>query len=384
MYDYAVIGAGIAGASVAFELAQVGTVAVIEAESQAGYHSTGRSAALYTPNYGNDVVRAISAGSGPFFVDPPTGFANHPLLTPRGLLTIAGPGQEARLDTMVATAADEAPVHHMSATKALALVPLLRPEVVAAAAYEPGVMDIDVDALHQAYLRAFKALNGPLICNARVRRISRHGGKWGIEVADSTIQAAIVINAAGAWADEIGAMAGARTLGLVPKRRSAIVVDAPIGINIQSLPAVDMAGSEAYLKPEAGRIMASFGDETPTEPQDAQPEELDIALAADWLQRHTIIDVRRIAHSWAGLRTFVPDGAPVVGFDGALDDFFWLAAQGGYGIMMGPALAKASKSLIQHNRLPDDFDQRGVSQSAISPARLSEVRSRSVIESSND
>ncbi|WP_299285672.1 FAD-binding oxidoreductase [uncultured Tateyamaria sp.] len=370
MYDYAVIGAGIAGASVAFELAQIGSVALIEAESRAGYHSTGRSAALFTPNYGSAVVRAINAGSSPFLRDPPSGFANHPLLTPRGLLTIAGPGQEACLDTIVATAADEAPVHHFSATKALALVPLLRPEVVAAAAYEPGVMDIDVDALHQAYLRGFKSLGGQLFCNARVRTIVRHAGQWDIDVGGSTIQGTIVINAAGAWADQIGAMAGARTLGLVPKRRSAIVADAPVDIKINSLSAVDMAGSEAYFKPEAGRIMASFGDETPTDPQDAQPEELDIALAADWLQRHTIIDVRRIEHSWAGLRTFVSDGAPVVGFDGALDDFFWLAAQGGYGIMMGPALAKASRSLIQHNRLPDDFEKRGVSQSAISPARL--------------
>ncbi|MFQ6550632.1 NAD(P)/FAD-dependent oxidoreductase [Aestuariibius sp. 2305UL40-4] len=384
MYDYAVIGAGIAGASVAFELAQVGTVALIEAESRAGYHSTGRSAALYTPNYGNAVVRAINAGSGPFLLNPPSGFADHPLLTPRGLLTIAGPGQEARLDAIVESAAGEAPVHHLSAKKALALVPLLRPEVVAAAAYEPGVMDIDVDALHQAYLRGFKALDGHLLCNARVRRIARGAGQWGIEVAGSTIQAAIVINAAGAWADQIGAMAGAQPLGLVPKRRSAIVADAPVVIDINSLPAVDMAGSEAYFKPEAGRIMASFGDETPTEPQDAQPEELDIALAADWLQRHTIIDLRRIAHSWAGLRTFVSDDAPVVGFDDALDDFFWLAAQGGYGIMMGPALAQASRSLIQHNRLPDDFERRGVSQGGISPARLSDVRPRSVIEPSSD
>ena len=375
MYDYAVIGAGMAGASVAFELAQVGTVSLIEAESRAGYHSTGRSAALYTPNYGNAVVRAINAGSGPFLCDPPSGFCDHPLLTPRGLLTIAWPGREAQLDAIVASAADAAPVRHMSANEALDRVPLLRPEVVAAAVYEKGVMDIDVDALHQAYLRGFKALDGHLFCNAPVRRIARRAGQWEIDIAGSTIRAAIVINAAGAWADQIGAMAGASMLGLVPKRRSAIVVDAPQGIDTRSLPAVDFAGSEAYFKPEAGRIMASLGDETPTEPQDAQPEELDTALAADWLQRHTIIELRRIAHSWAGLRTFVSDGAPIVGFDAALDDFFWLAAQGGYGIMMGPALAKASKSLIQHDRLPDDLEQRGVSQSAISPARLSGVPS---------
>ncbi len=202
-------------------------------------------------------------------------------------------------------------------------------------------------------------------------------------MADKTIEAAVVINAAGAWADHIGALAGAKSIGLVPKRRSAIVVDAPAGVEIPALPAVDMADSEAYFKPDAGRIMASLGDETPTEPQDARPEELDIALVADWLQRHTTIDLRRIEHSWAGLRSFVPDGAPVVGFDGALDGFFWLAAQGGYGIMTAPALAQASKSFILHNRLPDDFEHFGVSQNAVSSTRLSVVVSGSAIESSS-
>lgn len=383
MYDYAIIGAGVAGASLAFELAATGSVVLIEAEKQPGYHSTGRSAALFTPNYGNGIVRSINALSMPFFVEPPEGLAQQPLLTSRGLLTVASPGQENGLDTIAAAAADDAPVRHLPPSEALSLVPLLRPEVVSAALFEPGVMDINVDALHQGYLRRFKALGGHLMCDARVRELVRSSGHWTIETGDKTIEAAIAINAAGAWADHIGAMAGAGPIGLVPKRRSAIVVDAPEGLNIHALPAVDMAGSEAYFKPEAGRIMASLGDETPTEPQDAQPEELDIALAADWLQRHTTINLRRIEHSWAGLRSFVSDDIPVVGFDSALDDFFWLAAQGGYGIMMAPTLAQASRSLIQLNRLPDDFEDRGVSQKAISPVRLAGQLEPTIMQSSD-
>ncbi len=369
MYDYAVIGAGMAGASVAFELAETGSVALVEAEAQPGYHSTGRSAALFTPNYGNHVVRRINALSVPFFLDPPPGFAEHPLLTPRGLMTVAAPGDEAGLDAILALASDKAPVHRVSAAEALALAPLLRPEKVAAAAFEPGVMDIDVDALHQGYLRGFKARGGELTCKARVRRITRCAGHWQLQVGTDTITARLLINAAGAWADRIADMAGALPVGLVPKRRSAIVVDAPADIDSQAMPAVEMIGSEAYFKPEAGRIMASLGDETPSEPQDARPEELDIALTADWLERHTTITLRRIEHSWAGLRSFVSDGAPVVGFDSELDDFFWLAAQGGYGIMMAPALARASRVMIQTGAFPDELIAQGMSDETLSPGR---------------
>ncbi|NIA72256.1 FAD-binding oxidoreductase [Pelagibius litoralis] len=369
MYDYAVIGAGMAGASVAFELAETGSVALIEAEARPGYHSTGRSAALFTPNYGNTIVRRINAHSVPFFLDPPPGFAEHPLLTQRGLLTVAAPGDEAGLDAILALASDQAPVHRLPAPEALALAPLLRPEKVAAAVFEPGVMDIDVDALHQGYLRGLKARGGDLSCRARACEITRRAGHWQVEVGTEKIAARLLINAAGAWADEIAKMAGARPIGLVPKRRSAIVVNAPTDVDIRTMPAVDTIGSEAYFKPEAGRIMASLGDETPTEPQDARPEELDIALIADWLERQTTITLRRIEHSWAGLRSFVADGAPVVGFDGERDDFFWLAGQGGYGIMMAPTLARASRALIQTGAFPDELIAHGVSDETLSPSR---------------
>ena len=370
MYDFAVIGAGMAGASVAFELAETGSVVLIEAETQPGYHSTGRSAALFTPNYGNAVVRRINALSEAFLLDPPPGFAEHPLLAPRGMLTAAAPGDEAGLEAILAQATARAPVRRVGAAEALALAPLLRPAKVVAAAYEPGVMDIDVDALHQGYLRGVRVRGGALRCAAPVRAITRRAGHWQVQAGAETVAARLLINAAGAWADEVASLAGVQSIGLVPKRRSAILVDAPEGIDVQALPAVDTIGSAAYVKPAAGRIMASPGDETPSEPQDARPEELDIARIADWLERHTTITLRRIEHSWAGLRSFVADGAPVVGFDRARGDFFWLAAQGGYGIMMAPALARASRALIRTGSLPDDFAAADLSRDALSPERL--------------
>lgn len=368
MSDFIVIGAGISGASIAYELAAAGDVILIEAEAQAGYHSTGRSAALFTPNYGSAIVRRINALSEPFLRSPPPGFCEHPLLTARGLLTVAAAGEEDDLQHLVASAQGD--IHMMCAADALALAPILRPECVAAATYEPGVMDIDVASLHQGYLRGFKARGGTLIPRAPVTHLTHDGGLWHVGAAGVTCVAPTVVNAAGAWADRVATLAGAAPLGLVPKRRTAIVVDAPAGIDVDAMPAVETAAAEAYFKPDAGRIMASLGDETPVEPQDAQPEELDIALTADWLMRHTTCVVGRVAHSWAGLRTFVADGAPVVGFDPSAPRFLWLAGQGGYGIMMAPLLAQAASALAQSGTWPADLTRAGVLADHLAPARL--------------
>ena len=370
MYDYAIVGAGMAGASIAYELATVGTVILIEAESRPGYHSSGRSAALFTPNYGNPTVCKINAVSHPFFLAPPEGLCDYPLLMPRGLLSIATPGAEKELDGVAENASEASPIERIGAAEILMRVPILRPEIVSEALFEPGVSDIDVDGLQQGYLRGFKARKGELSCGTPVQEIVRQKGLWHLKTKERTIEARFVINAAGAWADEIGALVGAAPIGLVPKRRSVIVVDGPEGVDVKGMPAVDLVGSEAYFKPEAGRIMASLGDETPTDPQDAWPEEMDIALIADWLERHTTISIRRVEHSWAGLRCFVADDTPVVGFDLAVENFFWLAGQGGYGIMMAPALASAAKSLIMDGVLSPEMRAEGVLEASLSPARL--------------
>jgi D-arginine dehydrogenase len=335
-------------------LATHGTVVLVEAEARPGYHSSGRSAALYTRNYGGPVVRCISAASHDFFTDPPDGFCDGPLLSPRGCLTVAAPGQEDGIAATLALSGSDSVIERITAAHALELAPLLRPERVAAAAIEHGVTDIDVASLHQGYLRGFARRGGIVVLDHRIERLDRRDGLWHATASAATIAGRVLVNAAGAWA----------------KRRTGIIVDAPQGAAIGAMPAVDFAGCDAYLKPEAGRLMASPGDETPMEPQDARPDELDIALLIDWLERETLISVARIEHSWAGLRSFVADNAPVVGFDAAAPDFAWLAGQGGYGIMMAPALARATAALILTGAFPGDLVARGIVERDLSPARL--------------
>jgi D-arginine dehydrogenase len=373
MYDYLIIGAGISGASAAYELAAHGKVLMVEAEAMPGYHSTGRSAALFTRNYGNPVVRRINQASHAFFLNPPAAFCDRPLLTPRGSLTIAGPDGDGTLDAILALSTEGHEIERITAARALEMAPLLRPERVACAAYEPGVADIDVAGLHQGYLRGFRQRGGTLVCGKRVEALERAKGVWRVVAGDAIFGARIILNAAGAWAGRIGDMAGAASISLVPKRRTAIIVDAPPGLQISAMPAIDFIGSHAYLKPDAGRIMASPGDQAPSEPQDAQPDELDIAVLVDWLETETLIKVRRIGSSWAGLRSFVADEKPVIGFDAKADGFFWLAGQGGYGIMMAPALAQAAAGLILGDALPQQLRDANIDRTDLDPARGSQV-----------
>jgi D-arginine dehydrogenase len=369
-FDVIVIGAGISGASAAFELARNHSVLLIEAETQPGYHSTGRSAALYTPNYGNALVRALNRASSAFLRRPPSGFTEHPLLTPRGAITVAAPGEEGKLDRVLALTTPEDPVVELSAARALELAPLLRAGRVGAAVHEPGVMDIDVSALHQGYLRGFRQAGGQLLCGRPVTGLSRAEGLWRVEAGDAKATSTFIVNAAGAWADRIGALAGAKPIGLSPKRRTAIVVDAPEGVAAAGMPCVDFVGSDAYLKPDGARIMASPGDQTPVEPHDVQPDDYEVAVLVDWLETETTIKVRRLAGSWAGLRSFVADEAPVAGFDAEARNFFWLAGQGGYGIMLAPALAEAAAALIQGGETPAALRNSGIDARALAPMRV--------------
>lgn len=369
IYDFLVIGGGISGASVAFELARTGSVVVLEAEASPGYHSTGRSAALFTRNYGGPVVRRINAASAAFFAAPPDGFCDGPLLTLRGALTVASEDAVHLLPDLLALSEPGNEVVRITAQDALDRAPYLRPDRVAEAIYEENVFDIDVASLHQGYLRGIKRQGGTLITRAGVTALSRQNGGWQAQTKTDNYRAKTIINAAGAWADAVGQMAGARAIGLVPTRRTAIIVDAPVGLDLATSPAVDFAASGAYIKPEAGKLMASPGDATPTTPQDAQPEELDIATLAHWIETDTLIPVRRIAHSWAGLRSFVADEAPVVGFDDRAPNFMWLAGQGGYGIMMAPTLAKFAAALVSGDAIASDMDAAGLSPRRTSIAR---------------
>lgn len=367
--DFLVIGAGISGAAAAYELAPHGKVIVLEAELAPGYHSTGRSAALYTRNFGGPTVRAFNRASLPFLSAPPPGFADHALLNRRGALTIGNADQHDQIESHVALGAADGSIVEISQAEALERAPHLKPEAVAFAAYEDGVMDMDVAAIHQGFLRGLKARGGTVVCDAGVSALVRPNGVWHARTPAGDFTAPVVVNAAGAWADKMAALAGARPVGLVPKRRTAIIVDLANGMDTRGWPAVDEVCYGCYCKPETGRVMASPADATPVEPGDAQPEDLDVAIVADWLERSTHIPVRRIAQRWAGLRCFVADNAPVCGFDDHADGFFWLCGQGGYGIMMSSSLGRTAASLITKGELPEDIAAAGVTTADIGPER---------------
>jgi D-arginine dehydrogenase len=367
--DFIVIGAGIAGASIAAHLAESHVVVLIEREDRPGYHSTGRSAALFTEIYGNVPIRALTRASRKFLFEPPAGFAPGPLTRPRGCLYLA---TNAQLDALAQFAAlpDVAPATRaISVAEAHALCPILRDGYAAAALYEPASADIDVHALHQGYLRGFKRRDGRLLVNAPLEALERTAGGWRVRAGAETLSAPVVINAAGAWADQVAELAGIDPVGLTPRRRTAVLVDAPPGVEIAHWPFVNDIGEQFYFKPEAGSLFLSPADETPTEPCDVQPEEWDIAVAVERVESATTLDIRGLKARWAGLRTFAPDRTPVVGFAPRAEGFFWLAGQGGYGIQTAPALSRAAAALALGRPVPAELEL-DVSLDELSPARF--------------
>lgn len=370
-YRFAIVGAGIAGASAGYHLAAAGPALLLERESQPGYHSTGRSAALYTETYGNRVIRALTIASRPFFEAPPEGFAEHPLLTPRGTMIVARADQRAKLEAALAESkAIQPAVHGIDVARALALCPALRPGYVASALYEEDARDMDVHAIHQGFLRGFRAAGGRLVCDAEVLSLARTGDGWNIETRAGTFTADVLIDAAGAWADVLARMAGVKPVGLVPKRRTAVTIEAPAESDFRRWPAVIDIDEQFYWKPDAGQILLSPADETPVEPQDVQPEEFDVALCVDRVGRASTLAIRRVARKWAGLRSFVKDKTPVAGFAPDVPGFFWLAGQGGYGIMTSPAMGRIAAALAQGQAIPADIAARGVSAADLAPGRL--------------
>ncbi|MBN9464017.1 FAD-binding oxidoreductase [Brevundimonas sp.] len=368
-FDVIVIGAGIAGAGVAAELSATHRVLLLEQESEPGRHATGRSAALYSAIYGGDQIRALTQASRAFFHSPHDDFTSARLLQPRGSLHIATEAQAPDL-IRFAGLEDVAPLtRQLGPAEAEALCPILRPGHVALALYEPEAADIEVDLLHAGYLRGFKANGGQLVCDQAVIGGERRAGLWRIRTTSQTVEAPVIVNAAGAWADEIAALLGAQSIGLQPKRRTAVLVNAPSDARIQSWPLVIDAGEEFYFKPDAGLLLLSPGDETDSPPCDAQPEELDIATAVYRVEQATTLQVETVRHRWAGLRSFVPDRQPVVGYASEVKGFFWLAGQGGYGIQTAPALSRAAAALVKETTLPSDLLEHGVSQTALSPSR---------------
>ncbi|HEY1710568.1 MAG TPA: FAD-dependent oxidoreductase [Rhizomicrobium sp.] len=365
--DILIIGAGIAGASAAAELSTTHRVTLLERENMPGYHSTGRSAALFSEIYGGAPVRALSRASRDFFFSPPEGFAAHPLIKRRGALYVASARQLASLAAFTANPDVEPAVHTISCADALAACPILRPKYVSAAVLEPDASDVDVHALHEGYLRLFRRNGGTLVTDAEVQTLEWRGGAWHARTTAGGFQAPVAVNAAGAWADTIAAKAGVAIQHIQPRRRTALLVELPPGINPDAWPMTIDIDETFYFKPDGGLLLVSPADETAVDACDVQAEEIDVAMAIDRVEKATTLQIKRIRKKWAGLRSFGPDRAPAVGFDPAASGFFWLAGQGGYGIQTAPAVAKLAAALIRGEALPPAL--HGFDPASVSPAR---------------
>ena len=339
MYEFAIVGAGIAGASLAAGLAPHARVLVLEAEDRAGYHSTGRSAAFWTESYGGPLVQPLTTASFGFLEE-------HDLLTDRGGLTLARASEAAGLEDFAQTfEALGVQVDRLGRADLEARLPGIRPEWTCGA-YEPDCRDIDVAGLHQLYLTQARQGGAELWLRAELARAERQGEGWQLTLADGrTAAARILINAAGAWADPVAERSGLAPLGIAPYRRT--VAQLRMGIPVPAdLPLVMGFDGSFYFKPESGKLWLSPHDEAPSPPCDAAPEELDVAIAIDRFEHVIDWPIAALEHKWAGLRSFAPDRLPVYGFDPAEPRFFWFAGQGGFGIQTAPAAADLALRLL--------------------------------------
>lgn len=365
-----IVGAGMAGASLAYFLAPHRQVMVLERESQPGYHATGRSAALYSETYGNAPVRAITTASKAFYFAPPEGFSPYPLVTPRGSLSVGAREDRQTLQRAFDERRTLVPnIEWWSQDDILQRVPIMKPEAAVYGVYEPDAMDMDVHGIHQGFLRGAKAAGAQLVCDAAVEQIERDGKAWRVKTRAGEFCADVVVNAAGAWCDELARMAGVAPIGLQPMRRTAFMCDVPTGCDSHAWPMVMDANEGFYLKPDAGMLLVSPANADPVDPQDVQPEELDVAIAVDRLETSTTLQIRRVQRKWAGLRSFVADKTPVVGYAPDAPGFFWLAGQGGYGIQTAPAMGEISAALVLQQPMPAALSALGVSEAMLAPGR---------------
>ncbi|KNX78497.1 FAD-dependent oxidoreductase [Pseudomonas sp. 250J] len=372
VHDILIIGAGIAGASLGYRLAGQRQVLLLEREAQPGYHATGRSAAMFMEAYGTPQIQALTRASRAFYEQPPAGFCEHPLLEPRGCLYVASHEQHDLLESTYAqNLANGTAVSLLDSAAALELVPSLRGELLAGAVHETGAMDLDVHALHQGFLRGLRQAGGELRCNAELVQAYYRDDLWHVELADgSRLRARLLVNAAGAWADQVAGQCGVGKVGLQPCRRSAFTFPGPAQHDFARWPAVIGVDESFYFKPDAGQLLGSPANADPVEPQDAAPEELDLALGIYNIEAMTTLEIRRPSHSWAGLRSFVADGDLVIGFDPVSPAFFWLAAQGGYGIQSAAGASRLAADLLLGLPLCASLVSQGVEPARLSPARF--------------
>ena len=365
--DIVVIGGGIAGMSAAAELAADTRVTVLEMEDQPGYHASGRSAAYFAAAYGKKIVRDITACCENFLLSPPDGFSDVVLMRPRDCMFFARADQRESLEAILA---DNSRLQFIDADAVRQRVPVFSEGYLYGAAWDSKGGDLDVDALLQGYLRMFRRRGGHFRPGYRVDALQRVGANWRVTAAGEVFEAPLVINAAGGCVEQLAAMAGLEPLGIEPLRRTALTIDAPDGVDIGDWPEMVDSDEDFYFKPEAGLIMISPADETPTRPCDAQPEDIDVATAVYRFEQATGLDIRSIRSSWAGLRTFAPDRLFVAGFDPRAEGFFWLAGQGGYGVQSAAAMAHLARYLVTGVEPEGDFATVMQYADDISPQRL--------------
>lgn len=374
VFDFIVIGSGIAGASVAYRLSQQSArILVLEREAHAGYHSTGRSAAMFIETYGPPQLQALTRACRSFFESALTsGFSENPVLHPRGCVYVATQGQKDLIDAAFGELLARAPnVEWLNAKQVLDLVPCLKPDDLYGGIYERDAEDIDVDALHQGYLRGLKRQGAQLQFSADIQSGRREDGIWTLQSADGrTFRARHVINAAGAWADVVAQACGVASVGIQPRRRSAFTFPPPEGLDLTTLPMVCDIEEKFYFKPDAGQLMGSPANADDVDPHDVVPEELDIATGIYYIEQATTLQIRRPTHVWAGLRSFAPDGNLVVGWDPVVQGFFWLAGQGGYGIQSSDATARLAAALALTKPVAEDILAQGVEPDLLSPRRF--------------
>lgn len=372
--DFLIIGGGVAGLSAAARLVRHGKAVVLEAEDALGYHSSGRSVSFSHYGIGNAAVRGLTAWSRSFFEEPPAGFCATPLCRTVPTLYFATEDSRPALDALEAEMARfTGQARRIGPAEIASLCPALRtgPGGAVAAILDPTGLKLDADALLQSLARAVRAGGGAVLNGRRVASIERRGGTWSVGAGTGEAWTApVLIDAAGAWADRVASLAGVAPLGLRPMRRTIIVVDPPPGLDISAWPFTHSVAGDFYMLAEAGQLLVSPVDEVADDPCDAAPEDYDVALAAYGLELHTDLKVARIAHRWAGLRSFVADRVPTAGFDPEAPGFFWLAGQGGYGLQTAPAMAAAVEALVARLPWPEGLADLGVWPGTIAPGRL--------------
>jgi len=370
--DFLVVGAGIAGAGFAYFSAPQQRVTIIDMEDQAGYHTTGRSAAFYAETYGGAKLQPLTTASKDFFLTPPPGFSDYPILTPLGAIHVFREDQRHVAEKTYAQMCEELPGIHMIGREELGKrAPFLGQSALAGGIDDPDCGNLDVAALHQGFLKGAKKAGAELLLGAGFESSAYKDGYWIAKTRLGEIKAKTIVNAAGAWGDEIAERAGVRPVGLEPMRRTIATISNPAALPYKKdSPVIIDVDEEFYFKPEGAGYLISPADETISPPCDAQPDIEDIAIAADLFERTTGTAVEKIESKWAGLRTFAPDRAPVIGYAPDNSNFFWNVGQGGYGIQTAPAWSALASALAQHEPISAKLKRHKVRAGLYSPARF--------------